>query len=390
MIAESGARRLAEVFRLVPGLQVGYKYNNQPTVAYHGLSDEFARRLLLLINGQRIFQYSRGAVDWNNLPVQLEDIERIEVVRGPNAAAYGSNAFAAVINLQTRSAAENRGIYSRVAAGSDAIADGFFRYGGQIGALDYALSLASLGDDGYDHVHDNRRNYSLLFMGEVPVGVTGELRLLGGYAKGDYDAQSINPVTPGFERDFSVTQRFQSLQWRQSVGAYDELLLSLAHSRFHHGDKGFFIEDALPDVLLKVDYQIEEDRYEGELQYTRWFSNAWRAVAGVGYYRDRLHSPFYLNTDDWVETEVYRLFGHGEYHPRKDLVMNAGAMLESSEIANDKWLFLPRLSIHYHLTDDQTVRLAYSTGSRQPTIYENQGRAVIRGVNGWCPNFGYC
>jgi iron complex outermembrane receptor protein len=98
MIAASGARRLEEVLRLVPGFQVGYKYNNQPTVAYHGLSDEFARRVLVLVDGQRIFQYSGGGVDWNNLPVPLQDIERIEVVRGPSAAAYGSNALTAVIN----------------------------------------------------------------------------------------------------------------------------------------------------------------------------------------------------------------------------------------------------------------------------------------------------
>jgi iron complex outermembrane receptor protein len=105
LIEASGARRLVDVLQLVPGFYVGYKYNNQPTAAYHGLSDEAARRLLLLVNGQRIFQFARGVVDWNNLPIPLEDVERIEVVRGPDAATYGSNAFAAVINIQTRSAA---------------------------------------------------------------------------------------------------------------------------------------------------------------------------------------------------------------------------------------------------------------------------------------------
>ena len=114
MIEASGARRLEEVLRLVPGFQVGHKYNNQPTAAYHGLSDEFARRVLVLVNGQRIFQYSWGGVDWNNLPIPLKDIERIEVIRGPSAAAYGSNALTAVINLQTGSAAEYAGWYCQV------------------------------------------------------------------------------------------------------------------------------------------------------------------------------------------------------------------------------------------------------------------------------------
>ncbi|MGB5063038.1 MAG: TonB-dependent receptor plug domain-containing protein, partial [Candidatus Competibacter sp.] len=53
LIEASGARRLVDVLRLVPGFQVGYKTNNLPTATYHGLSDEYARRTLLLLNGQR-------------------------------------------------------------------------------------------------------------------------------------------------------------------------------------------------------------------------------------------------------------------------------------------------------------------------------------------------
>lgn len=79
MIEASGARRLVDVLRLIPGFQVGYKTNRLPTAAYHGLNDEYARRTLLLLNGQRIFQYSRGVIEWNNLPVPLENIERIEI-----------------------------------------------------------------------------------------------------------------------------------------------------------------------------------------------------------------------------------------------------------------------------------------------------------------------
>ena len=82
LIEASGARRLVDVLRLVPGFQVGYKINSLPTATYHGLSDEYARRTLLLLNGQRIFQYSRGVIEWNNLPIPLENIERIEVQTG--------------------------------------------------------------------------------------------------------------------------------------------------------------------------------------------------------------------------------------------------------------------------------------------------------------------
>ncbi|MFO7641464.1 MAG: TonB-dependent receptor plug domain-containing protein [Candidatus Competibacteraceae bacterium] len=157
MIEASGARRLVDVLRLAPGFQVGYKNNNLPTATYHGLSDEYARRVLLLLNGQRIFQYSRGVVEWNNLPIPLESIERIEVVRGPDAAVYGSNALQAVINIQTGSPAEYPGLSTRIAAGSGGVADGFLRYGGRMGAMDYTLSVSSVGDSGYPGVYDDRR-----------------------------------------------------------------------------------------------------------------------------------------------------------------------------------------------------------------------------------------
>ena len=74
------------------------------------------------------------------------------------------------------------------------------------------------------------------------------------------------------------------------------------------------------------------------------------------------------------------LAGHGEYRINPAWILNAGAMLEYSSLSA-AWLFLPRLSVHYHWDDQQTLRVAYSTGSRQPTLYENNGRAIIRGVN---------
>jgi len=379
MIEASGARRLVDVLRLVPGFQVGFKSNHLPTASYHGLADEYSRRLLLLVDGQRIFQYSRGVVEWNNIPIQLEDIERIEVVRGPNAAAYGSNAFEAIVNIQTGSATEYQGLYSRAAGGDEGIADGFFRYGGKLGVMDYALSLASKGEHGYAGINDDRRNNSLYLRGEIPMTAFGELKLQAGYSQADYGIED-GPAYPRLPRNFDVTDNFQSLQWRQDLGTQDELVATFSHNVFHYGDKGFTSRRLIPGLDLNVEFEIEEERFEAELQYSRNFSTQWRAVTGIGYHREQGEAPFYFDTDETLENAVFRLFGHVEHRPREDLVINAGAMLERSTIS-EAWLFLPRLSVNYHLTDQQTIRAGFSTGSRQPTLYENQGRAVIRGVN---------
>ncbi|MEI2782229.1 MAG: TonB-dependent receptor [Candidatus Competibacter sp.] len=380
LIEASGARRLVDVLRLVPGFQVGYKTNNLPTATYHGLSDEYARRTLLLLNGQRIFQYSRGVIEWNNLPIPLENIERIEIVRGPAAAAYGSNALQAVINIQTGSAAEYPGLSTRVAAGGAGIADGFLRYGGQVGAMDYTLSLSSVGDHGYPGVYDDRRNSSLSFLGEVPLEAGGELKLQAGFARGDYGIQDPEPIFSAPARDFPVTDAFQSLQWRRPGTANDEWTLTLSHNVFHYGDRGFLNDQLLPGVTLRFDYDIQEERYEADAQYLRRFSDRWRAVAGFGYYHEAVRSPRYFDTDATLDNAVSWLAGHGEYRIDPAWVLNAGAMLEYASLSAS-WLFLPRLSVHYHVDNRQTLRLAYSTGSRQPTLYENNGRAIIRGVN---------
>lgn len=379
LIEASGARRLVDVLRLVPGFEVGYKLNSLPTAAYHGLNDEYARRTLLLLNGQRIFQYSRGVIEWNNLPVPLENIERIEVVRGPAAAAYGSNALQAVINIQTGSAAEYPGFSAQVAGGGDGIADGFLRHGGRVGSMAYTVSLASVGDSGYSHFVDDRRNTSLSWSGEIPFG-SGELQVQAGFARGDYQIQDPEPTLPTDPRDFPVTDSFQSVQWRQPGRADDEWTWTLSHNIFHYGDRGFTSDRLLPGVTLRFDYDIQEERYEADAQYVRRVSDRWRTAAGLGYYREAVRSPYYFDTDETLDNAVTWLAGHAEFRLDSAWVLNIGAMLEHSSLVRS-WLVLPRLSIHYHLDDRQTLRAALSTGSRQPTLYENNGRAAVRAAN---------
>lgn len=107
MIEASGARELADVFRLVPGFVVGSVNGHQRMVGYHGLLDAFNRRMQVLVDGRSVYTSTFGGVRWTDLSLALEDIERIEVVRGPNAATYGPNSFLGVISIKTRHALED-------------------------------------------------------------------------------------------------------------------------------------------------------------------------------------------------------------------------------------------------------------------------------------------
>ena len=100
MIVASGARNIADVFKLVPSMYVGYENGHTPIVSYRGITDAYARRMQVLVDGRSIYLPIFGHVDWAELPLDIGDIDRIEVVRGPSAASHGSNSVQGVINIR--------------------------------------------------------------------------------------------------------------------------------------------------------------------------------------------------------------------------------------------------------------------------------------------------
>ncbi|WP_324734670.1 TonB-dependent receptor plug domain-containing protein [Pseudomonas paeninsulae] len=151
LIKASGARDIPELLRLVPGMMVGYRNGNQATANYHGSNVTEARRLQVLIDGRSVYRPGLASVDWTDIPVAIEDIERIEVFRGPNTVSYGANALMGVINILTRHPLDSRGTRLKTAQGQRGIHDWYASHGSawQDGAL--RLSLSGLQDDGFDH-----------------------------------------------------------------------------------------------------------------------------------------------------------------------------------------------------------------------------------------------
>src|SRR5574340_389555 len=106
MIVASGARNIADLFKLVPSMYVAYENGHTPIVSYRGITDAYARRMQVLVDGRSIYLPIFGQVDWAELPLDIGDIERIEVIRGPSAASHGSNSVQGVINIFTRHASD--------------------------------------------------------------------------------------------------------------------------------------------------------------------------------------------------------------------------------------------------------------------------------------------
>jgi len=150
LIVATGARDIAELLRLVPGMMVGNITGNQAAVNYHGTNATAARRLQVLIDGRSVYRAGLATVDWSDIPVAMEDIERIEVFRGPNTVSYGANALMAVVNIITRNPADSLGTRLKVTRGQRGINDYYASQGSGWDGGDLRLSLSGQQDDGFD------------------------------------------------------------------------------------------------------------------------------------------------------------------------------------------------------------------------------------------------
>lgn len=150
LIKASGARDISELLRLVPGMMVGNVSGNQAAVNYHGTNASEARRMQVLIDGRSVYRAGLATVDWSDIPVAMEDIERIEVFRGPNTVSYGANALMAVVNIITRAPANSHGTRLKVTRGERGINDWYASQGTGWETGDLRLSLSGQEDHGFD------------------------------------------------------------------------------------------------------------------------------------------------------------------------------------------------------------------------------------------------
>jgi iron complex outermembrane recepter protein len=138
-IRRSGFRTLPELFRLVPGVQVARVNASNWAISVRGSNGPYANKLLVLVDGRSIYNRGFSGVFWSTEDLLVDDIDRIEVIRGSGGAVWGANAVNGVINIVTRSAADTQGLVARVGYESFDGAQGAVRYGGTAGTMSYRL-----------------------------------------------------------------------------------------------------------------------------------------------------------------------------------------------------------------------------------------------------------
>ena len=132
-IRRSPARTLPDLLRTVPGLQVASITSSTWAISARGLNGRNSNKLLVLIDGRSVYSPLFGGVYWDAQDTALEDIERIEVVRGPGGTLWGANAFHGVINIITRSAASSQGTQLSLSAGDEQKFAASLKHGGRLG-----------------------------------------------------------------------------------------------------------------------------------------------------------------------------------------------------------------------------------------------------------------
>ncbi|RMG54666.1 MAG: TonB-dependent receptor [Gammaproteobacteria bacterium] len=383
-IRNSGARTIDELLRLVPGFLVAHENGNFPFVTYHGLSGIFSPRLQVLIDGRSVYLAAFGGVLWNDLGVDIEDIQRIEVIRGPNAASYGANSFMAIVNISTYHAAETLGTRALTRVGKGAIQDFYARQGGTTGDLDYRISARQNADSGFADRHDNKRTRSANLRIDYRPDARDTLLLSLAYSEGRYDdgftSEQVG-LPPGEIhgrplRTLGDRSSFQQLVWERTIDLDRNLRLQYFHNYLSRDDN-LLLSGHLPAPLSFItidsqpyDYSYLSERQDLELQYDQVVNSALRFVTGFNIREDRVRSGRHFQTAGTYRNRLLRGFGNIEY--RYDAwLLNIGTSLEDSEITQPE--LQPRVAVNRRLGKEDSIRLVASRATRNPVLYDTYG-----------------
>lgn len=180
-IRRSGATDIPDLLRLVPGLDVAQIDSNTWAVGIRGFNSRFSNQLLVLIDGRSLYTTAFSGVYWDQIALPVEEIERIEVIRGPGAATWGVNAVNGVINIVTRSARGAHGGSATVSGGTVPRASGEVEDGG------------SAGNGGYRFYGQYSDTANSLLAGGAPAADAWQRRS-GGF-RADWDLSAADALT---------------------------------------------------------------------------------------------------------------------------------------------------------------------------------------------------
>lgn len=250
-IHASGLTTIPEILQLAPGVDVRRMDRYRYIVGVRGMASFTSDRTLVLINGRNALDPTYGAPDWLRLPVLVEDIERIEILRGPGGAAWGANAFTGVINIITKKPGKSLDNLFSTTISEFGDTYNHLRLAGTKGKWRWRVSA------GYEDIEDSDAAGAGRTVSAFP-----DLNLAMGFS--GYKA-----------RDFSRTARFDT-EFRYDYSDATQLSFGAAYSCSQAGDRESTGRYPMKDVLGnmtrlfgRIDHQFDDDTSG----YVQWFGN---------------------------------------------------------------------------------------------------------------------
>mgnify|MGYP006073179643 CR=1 FL=1 len=399
-IQASTAVDITDLFRLVPGFQTYYVNGGRKGVTYHALGDEYPRRLEVKVDGRSVYESLFSAVTWSTIGVDLDDIEYIEVVRGANAAADGSNAFLASINIVTRSPLLDTGLSFRSQMGSAQTRNAALSYSGKIGAVDHRTTLSFRSNDGFDNgttfrgepitIDDDSEAASFTFKGLWTPSASDNVEFQIGATESE---QGIGEDS--FDNR-EMSYQYQYLNWSHLSEQGNKTQLVVYHNDLNLDDdvepqkiseilgvddsSPFWPLGPVPDTtIFDGSNRADSERWDMELRTTVKPADNLRAVTGAAVRYDRVSSQSLFDTLNPLSETSYRAYTNLEWTQSEQLIVNAGALLEDRDSTNVYGSY--RLATNYLFSEDHMFRVALNRSFRAPTLLENNQMGLVRYVN---------
>ncbi|MCK6544415.1 TonB-dependent receptor [Myxococcota bacterium] len=367
----SGARTIPDLLRRVPGMDVMAMSYSDYNVAMRGFNRRIANKILVLIDGRTAYEDFLGGMLWRGITLDLADIARIEVVRGPGSAIYGAYAYTGMVNIITKRPEEVRGSRVSVAAGNGKAIEGSYQYGERRGSVGLRASAGYERGDKYDLEFDPSRVDYTTNVGDPNKSLeTARFDLEAEYALKDLGGRLFvgGGARVGFLELYGVAalrnQALDAQGYNVRVGYEGDLFTLLA---FWNGLRARstpqFYRVGLDD--LGSDTRADVLSIEPIFRPTLSFFGEHSFVLG-GEYRHKYIEWDYL--DGAHEEDHFALFAQDSWAVSKQFSAIASARLDLHPIIGA--LASPRLALIYKPTERQAIRASIGTAFRQPTQAE--------------------
>src|SRR6202790_2255926 len=367
-IRRSGATSIPEALRLVPGLEVAPLHKQKWAIVSRGFNGRFDNKLLVLIDGRSVYTPLFSGVYWNIQDVLLEDLDRIEVIRGPGATLWGANAVDGVINIITKPAASTQSGVVTAGGGTEERGSGSARYGSKIGNNTHYRVYGKYFDWGPSHYANGA------------TANDGWDALRGGF-RADWTPSGPNSLT--FEGDLYRSNYNETLTVPSLTAPYSNTFPNSGVysggnilGRWNHATEGgsmslqmYYDNTTTVDNSLFVDHQ---NTFDIDFQDGFHVGDSHQIVLGLGYrsVRDRNDPSFTVSLQpNHVTVNLFSAFIQDEISLVDNrLKLTLGSKLEHNTFTGFE--IEPNARLLWTLTPNQSIWTAVSRAVRTPALTE--------------------